>query len=261
MEYKKQTSHGFTIIELLVVIVVIGVLAAITIVSYTGISQRAISSSLQSDLDNASRQLKLFQIDNSNYPATIDCTIPNSATNKCIKSSNGTTLYYSTNNTSVPQTFNITAINGVQVYNISQDGTAILGGKNLLVNSQNLQTTPNWAGAGTAVKMNDETIPYWRVTGTTQISTYEGPIYSLPLIIGATYTISCEVRVPVAGSVGFYAGRGMNAGVPANIWARIYYTFTYSSAYRIGGNTYGSSQLDYRNWKVEIGNVATDWTP
>lgn len=261
MVYKKQTSHGFTIVELLVVMVVIGVLAAITIVSYTGISQRAISSSLQSDLDNASRQLKLFQIDNSNYPATIDCTIPDSATNKCIKSSNGTALYYSTNNLLTPQTFNLTAINGTQVYNISQDGTSSLGGKNLLANSQNLQTSPNATGFGTAVKMNDEAIPYWRVTATASISTYEGPIYSLPLIVGTTYTISCDVRVPVAGSVGFYASRGMNAGIPANVWSKIYYTFVYSSSYRIGGNTYSGNQLDYRNWKVEIGNVATDWTP
>lgn len=40
--------QGFTIVELLVVIVAIGVLAAITVVSYIGISQRATISSLQS---------------------------------------------------------------------------------------------------------------------------------------------------------------------------------------------------------------------
>ena len=34
----KQKLSGFTIIELLVVIVVIGILAAITVVSYNGIS-------------------------------------------------------------------------------------------------------------------------------------------------------------------------------------------------------------------------------
>lgn len=91
--YKK----GFTIVELLVVIVVIGILAAITIVSYTGISQRAITSSLQSDLANAAQQLKLFQVDNSAFPATINCALPDSSTNKCIKNSNGNTFTYNAN--------------------------------------------------------------------------------------------------------------------------------------------------------------------
>ncbi|MFZ2125427.1 MAG: prepilin-type N-terminal cleavage/methylation domain-containing protein, partial [Candidatus Saccharimonadales bacterium] len=48
-----STKPGFTIVELLVVIVVIGILAAITIVSYAGISQRAVAVSLQSDLASA----------------------------------------------------------------------------------------------------------------------------------------------------------------------------------------------------------------
>ena len=37
-------SKGFTIVELLIVIVIIGILAAITIVSYNGMSQRALIS-------------------------------------------------------------------------------------------------------------------------------------------------------------------------------------------------------------------------
>ncbi|MFZ2125552.1 MAG: prepilin-type N-terminal cleavage/methylation domain-containing protein, partial [Candidatus Saccharimonadales bacterium] len=49
----QSTNRGFTIVELLVVIVVIGILAAITIVSYAGISQRAVAVSLQSDLASA----------------------------------------------------------------------------------------------------------------------------------------------------------------------------------------------------------------
>jgi prepilin-type N-terminal cleavage/methylation domain-containing protein len=43
-----KKDNGFTIVELLVVIVVIGILAAITIVSYTGITARANVSSAQS---------------------------------------------------------------------------------------------------------------------------------------------------------------------------------------------------------------------
>lgn len=258
-KFKMQSklSPAFTIVELLVVIVVIGVLATITIISYTGITQKAIASSLQSDLNNASTQLKMDQVVNSAYPVTL------AAANggKGIPASPGTTYQYAVNNNITPQTFSLTATKGVQSYNVNQDGAIVLGGRNLLPNSQDLQTTPNNTGLGTAVKMLDETIPYWRVTATTTISTYEAPIYVLPLSVGTVYTVSCGVRVPTAGTVGFYASRGMNAGVPANVWTKIYYTFTYTSSYRVGGNTYAGTQLDYRNWKVETGSIATDWTP
>lgn len=43
-------TRGFTIVELLIVIVVIGILAAITVVAYAGISERAQRSKVQSDI-------------------------------------------------------------------------------------------------------------------------------------------------------------------------------------------------------------------
>lgn len=46
---------GFTIVELLIVIVVIGVLAAITIVSYNGVQRRARATSIVSDLKAAEK--------------------------------------------------------------------------------------------------------------------------------------------------------------------------------------------------------------
>ena len=44
-------QRGFTIVELLIVIVVIGVLAAITIVAYNGIQSRARDSARVSDIN------------------------------------------------------------------------------------------------------------------------------------------------------------------------------------------------------------------
>lgn len=63
---------GFTIVELLIVIVVIGILAAIVIVAYTGIQVRAKDSVLVSRIDQIHKSLDLYYIDNSTYPKLAD---------------------------------------------------------------------------------------------------------------------------------------------------------------------------------------------
>jgi prepilin-type N-terminal cleavage/methylation domain-containing protein len=59
MYSKLSHSHtpAFTIIELLIVIVVIAILAALSIVTYTGIQNRARETAVQADLSNMARQL------------------------------------------------------------------------------------------------------------------------------------------------------------------------------------------------------------
>lgn len=57
---KKQT--GFTIVELLIVIVIIGILATITVVAYNGIQQRAKNQQASSDLANLTKAIHLARI-------------------------------------------------------------------------------------------------------------------------------------------------------------------------------------------------------
>lgn len=66
----RKTISGFTIVELLIVIVVIGILAAITIVAYNGVQSRAKAAGVQSDLTTAKKKLMLWQVDNGHYPTT-----------------------------------------------------------------------------------------------------------------------------------------------------------------------------------------------
>lgn len=54
---RTRFDPGFTIIELLIVIVVIAILALIVFVAYNGIQSRAVESGIKSDLRNASQQL------------------------------------------------------------------------------------------------------------------------------------------------------------------------------------------------------------
>lgn len=56
-------QKGFTIVELLIVIVVIAILAAITIVAYNGIQQRARDSQRKSDVASIVKALKLWEVD------------------------------------------------------------------------------------------------------------------------------------------------------------------------------------------------------
>jgi general secretion pathway protein G len=62
-------TRGFTIVELLIVIVVIGILAAITIVAYSGIQQRARDSNRQSAIGTIRQALEMYKLDHGSYPS------------------------------------------------------------------------------------------------------------------------------------------------------------------------------------------------
>ena len=64
---KKQT--GFTIVELLIVIVVIGILAAITIVAFNGIQQRAANTKTTSAAAAWIKGIRLYYNDKGEYPS------------------------------------------------------------------------------------------------------------------------------------------------------------------------------------------------
>lgn len=60
-------KRGFTIVELLIVIVVIAILAAITIVAYNGVQQRALDNIRKADLATIGKALELHYIDKGSY--------------------------------------------------------------------------------------------------------------------------------------------------------------------------------------------------
>jgi prepilin-type N-terminal cleavage/methylation domain-containing protein len=70
MDKRKYQVKGFTIVELLIVIVVIGILAAITMVTYTGITQRANYAKEQSDISSINKLIQEYYATNESYPNT-----------------------------------------------------------------------------------------------------------------------------------------------------------------------------------------------
>ncbi|OYX53307.1 hypothetical protein B7Y92_03415 [Candidatus Saccharibacteria bacterium 32-50-13] len=125
-------ARGFTIVELLIVIVVIAILAAITIVAYNGIQDRARSAALRSDLTQIDKQLKLFQ----------------SATNKCLKVSSGNTVS-SYSSPSSGNSYNLTVTNTESNLSYVLTSSQIWATKNLNVGTMI---------AGTATPSNNGTI-------------------------------------------------------------------------------------------------------
>lgn len=62
-------SGGFTIVELLIVIVVIGILATLVIVTFTGIQKKARDSQRQTDVQSMQSQLEAYYTNTGTYPA------------------------------------------------------------------------------------------------------------------------------------------------------------------------------------------------
>ena len=66
---ERSKRSGFTIVELIIVIVVIGILAAISLVSYSGIKQRAENSTIAESASTFRGVVQIASLQNVNLPA------------------------------------------------------------------------------------------------------------------------------------------------------------------------------------------------
>ncbi|MNH50257.1 Type II secretion system protein G precursor [compost metagenome] len=96
----RVSQRGFTIVELLIVIVIIGILASITVVAYNGVRDRAHASQTLSSVDAWEKLIKTYKATSSdgkypavsvetclgeNFPADSDFPV-----NQCVTSPSGT---------------------------------------------------------------------------------------------------------------------------------------------------------------------------
>ena len=72
MSIRKGKQSGFTIVELLIVIIVIGILAALVITTYSGVEAKARDTKRQTDIGSLYSMLEAYYAQNGGYPAFVD---------------------------------------------------------------------------------------------------------------------------------------------------------------------------------------------
>jgi len=251
-----EKQRGFTIVELLIVIVVIAILAAITIVAYNGIAMRAKASAAQTAAESASKKVLTYMTTNGEQLP------PDLATAGVMDSSN-TTFQYSVNTSVTPQTFCVTATTSNVSYYIdnSTHNSPTVGAcpghglngvapiTNIILNPSVEASTTSWSNnnaGGTATASRQTSSPangsgYFRVTWTANATILGGGCYSyitsgdpFAVTTGQTYTFSMYVRPSrtqkvslqvewrdssgtMIGSVTFGSSTQINAGT----WTRL----------------------------------------
>lgn len=212
---KKPTSTvGFTIVELLIVIVVIAILAAITIVAYNGIQNRAKASAAQTTVKQAAIKIQTYAIENGDsYPENL-ATVG-------IANTDSIRYQYRVANDAIPKTFCITTTVSNKSYYISNtqttptegacNGHALNGGTvitNLALNPSIESDITNWAPQGNAARTVSTTtvhngIGSLQVT-TTGASSGQGTNGRAPegsVVPGETYVFSAWVWAPAGVSM------------------------------------------------------------
>lgn len=107
---KLTSRSAFTIVELLIVVVVIAILAAITVVAYNGVTGQAKEAALKSDLRTAATELELIRIESNTFPSSYTPKV-----------SDGTTMTYTGGGASFCISATHTSFSN-KVFSITQEG-------------------------------------------------------------------------------------------------------------------------------------------
>lgn len=187
-----HSQRGFTIVELLIVIVVIAILAAITIVAYNGIQNRAKETSVQSATSQIGKKVLSYATQNSDlFPSqatyvtdlSLPASTPSTTYDYFVADNRKSFCISATNTTSSPET----------AYAFTQSGQVVPGRcvRNLSQNPHAVSSVSSW----TNQTPTGSTVGY--VAGTAQDG---GSSYQV-----AT-TQSGQLRIAMPQSIGTVAG-------------------------------------------------------
>lgn len=80
---RRRRQAGFTLVEMLLVLVILAVLAAIVIPKMAGRGQQAKETAAKSDIAGMETALNMYEVDTGGYPTSLDALVvqPNNASN------------------------------------------------------------------------------------------------------------------------------------------------------------------------------------
>ncbi len=252
IQWAKQTGNrGFTIVELLIVIVVIAILAAITIVAYNGIQQRARTSALQSELTNASKALDAarYRTTTELYPSTLaeanislsDATyiyepLDNSF---CLTKTNDSLSYYVSNSQKNPKEGSCGNDTMISWWRLNGNATDSIGSNNGTVVNAALTTGQNGQpdgayqfngsnatinfGNSTAFNQRNLTMSVWaRPSSTAAIHMFLGKEQQYKYRITSSGVASALFATTGSGWTANYSSAG--SVIPVGAWSHVVYT-------------------------------------
>lgn len=231
---RKQT--GFTIVELLIVVVVIAILAAITIVAYNGISNRANTAALKSEVSQAAKKIESLKAVSSTgtYPSDQASAGITDTNNRiiygydpvnngfCVQSKKGTEAYYTTNTSGMVEAgeciHSTVGMVGWWKFNNNTTDSSLL---NQVGAPTNLTSSIGQAGIANTAYTFDGTSSFLTVPYTSAFSTN-------------VQTVSLWINPTSQSSNTLYVSKRTAAG---NGWMLSYLTASSGVAYDCGGST------------------------